>query len=93
MRGSCSYGEISPARLRAILLGDTPTADERASVYQALVETALNGATALGLASELGLTLAQLEARCLALTGHRLGAASPSELARKAAPPPALTNS
>lgn len=45
--GSCSYGEISPERLREILLGDTPTSDEQASVRQALLET---GAVAINCA-------------------------------------------
>lgn len=86
--GSCSYGLISPDRLREILLGDKPKAEERASVFQALVETdatALNCAPAQELADELGLTLNQLEARCMTLTQHKLGAASFTELARKTA--------
>lgn len=88
--GSCSYGEISPDRLREILLGDAPAPDERASLRQALLEVdavALNCAPARLLADELGLTLAQLDARCLELTGQKLGAASPTELARQAANP------
>jgi hypothetical protein len=85
--GSCSYGEISPGRLREILLGDAPAPDERASVGQALLETdavALNCAPAQKLADELGLTLVRLEARCVALTGRRLGSASRTELTRQA---------
>lgn len=88
--GSCSYGEISPERLREILLGDAPTPDERASVGQALLEidaVALNCAPAEELADELGLTLAQIEARCVQLTGRRLGSNSPSELSKQAGPP------
>lgn len=66
--GSCSYGELSAERLREILLGDAPAPDERASVSQALLENdavALNCAPAQELANELGLTLAQLDARCV----------------------------
>ncbi len=88
--GSCSYGEISPERLREILLGDAPAPGERASVGQALLETdavALNCAPAQELADELGLMLGQLEARCVELTGRRLGSASHTELARQAADP------
>lgn len=88
--GSCSYGEMSPDRLREILLGDAPAPDERASVRQALLETdavALNCAPAQELAGELGLTLTQLDARCVELTGHKLGSASPTELARQATDP------
>lgn len=88
--GSCSYGEISPQRLREILLGAAPTPGERASVSQALLETdavALNCAPAQELANELGLTLAQLDARCVELTGRKLGAASHTKLARQATDP------
>ena len=88
--GSCSCGEIFPKRLREILLGDAPTPDERASVRQALLETdavALNCAPAQELANELGLTLAQLDVRCVELTGHKLGSASHTELARQTANP------
>jgi len=88
--GSCGYGEISPERLREILLCDAPAPDERASVRQALLETdtvALNCAPARGLAGGLGLTLAQLDARCVELTGHKLGSASHTELARQTANP------
>ncbi len=88
--GSCSYGELSAERLRAILLGAAPTPGERASVGQALLEidaVALNCAPAQELANELGLTLAQLQARCVELTGRKLGAASHAELARQATDP------
>ncbi|MGD7428281.1 hypothetical protein [Ralstonia pseudosolanacearum] len=88
--GSCSYGELSAERLREILLGDAPAPDERASVRQALLEidaVALNCAPAQELANELGLTLAQLDARCVDLTGHTLGSASHTELARQTANP------
>lgn len=84
--GSCSYGDISPDRLREVLLGDPPTPGERASVSQALLETdavALNCAPAQELANELRLTLTQLDARCVELTGRKLGAASHTELARQ----------
>lgn len=89
--GSCSYGEISAARLREILLGDAPARDEQASVRQALLEmdaVALNCSPAQELAVELGLTLAQLDARCVGLTGDRLGSESRSKLAKKAGPTP-----
>ena len=79
LRGSISYREISPARLEEILLGDQPHQNERASVYQALVETdatALNTNPGEDLAAELGITLAQLMDRCLALTGQSLGSGS-----------------
>lgn len=85
--GSCSYGELSAERLRAILLGDAPAPDEQASVSQALLETdavALNCAPTQELANELGLTLAQLDTRCVELTGRKLGATSHTELARQA---------
>lgn len=88
--GSCSYGELSAERLREILLGDAPAPDERASVSQALLETdavALNCAPAQELADELGLTLGQLDARCVELTGHKLGSESPTKLARQATDP------
>lgn len=88
--GSCSYGEISRERLREILLGDAPTPDERASVRQALLETdavAINCAPAQELADEIGPSLAQLDARCVELTEHKLGSASHTELARQTANP------
>lgn len=88
--GSCSYGEISPQRLREILLGDASAHNEKASVAQALLETPateLYRDPAAELADELGVTLAQLEARCIGLTGQKLGAASFTELARQAAVP------
>lgn len=88
--GSCSYGDLSAKRLREILLGDAPAPDERESVRQALLETdavALNCAPAQELADELGLTLAQLDARCVELTGRKLGSASHTELARQATDP------
>lgn len=84
--GSCSYGELSARRLRKILLGGAPTPDEQASVEQALLEVdavSLNCAPAQELADELQLTLAQLDARCVELTGCKLGARSHTELARQ----------
>lgn len=88
--GSCSYGELSAERLREILLGDAPAPDERASVRQALLEidaVALNCTPAQELADELGLALAQLDVRCVELTGHKMGSASHTELARQTANP------
>ena len=88
LRGSISYGEMTADRLRDILLGDAPAADERASLMQALVETdatALNCNPATALAEELGMTLARLEVRCVELTGYRLDEHSFTELARRAA--------
>jgi len=83
LHGSCSYGEISPVRLKEIILGATPAARERPCVNQALLEMAAIGLyrdPAVDLASELGITLAQLEARCVELTGHKLGSSSHSHL-------------
>lgn len=74
--GSASYGEITPARLRDILFGDAPSDGEHARIAQALLETPATGLhrdPAVELAAELGLTLDQLEARCVELTGERLG--------------------
>lgn len=48
---------------------------------------ALNCAPAQELADELGLTLGQLDARCVELTGRKLGSASHTELARQATDP------
>lgn len=89
--GSSSYGEISPARLQDILRGDAPAPGERASVRQALLEMdalTLSYPPAQGLADELGMTLGQLEARCVELTGRTLGSGSHTELAKKAGPSP-----
>ena len=38
--GSVSYGVLPPARLRAVLLGEVPSAAERVQIHQALTETA-----------------------------------------------------
>ena len=84
-RGSCSYGEIAPARLRDLLLGDVPREDEHSRIAQALLETpkiGLYSNLAAELADELGLTLAQLEGRCLELTGEELGSSVPSSIAQ-----------
>lgn len=78
--GSCSYGEISPERLRDILRGDAPKKGEHSSIRQALLETpaiGLHSNPAAELASEVGLTLAQIEARCVELTGETMGSSIP----------------
>lgn len=38
--GSVSFGLLPPARLRAVLLGEVPSAAERVQIHQALTETA-----------------------------------------------------
>ena len=79
LRGSISYGELTPTRLKEILLGASPADAEKASVFQSLVETdavTLNGTPAADLALELNLTLEELDARCIELTGKHLGEAS-----------------
>ncbi|WP_206077030.1 type II toxin-antitoxin system HicB family antitoxin [Palleronia sediminis] len=84
-RGSISYGELAPDRLRNILLGDAPSEGEYSSVEQALLETPASGPhgnPAAELAKELGKTLAQLEARCVELTGEKLGSSVPSVISQ-----------
>jgi hypothetical protein len=83
--GSTSYGEISPDRLREILLGDDPQDGEEARVRQALLETPATGLhsnPAEELAEELCLTLAQLDDRCVELTSQTLGSSCPSLVAQ-----------
>lgn len=85
--GSCSYSPITAERLRAILLGATPVESEMPSVGQALLETPATGLyhdPAAELAAELGMSLEQLETRCIELTGEKLGSSSHAELARQA---------
>lgn len=68
--GSVSYGELTPARLRDILLGDAPVGHERARIRQALTE--LPGKYAFQLAAELNLSYGALNERALDLLGEEL---------------------
>lgn len=89
--GSVSYGDISAARFAEIVRGDVPTTGERVSVCQGLTEmhaTSINRESADELAAELGMTRAEIEARCRELCGVAMGAhAFPAELPE----PPDLT--
>ena len=69
--GSCSYGEISAARLRSILHGDTPTDAERVRFEQAMLEMPADSVP--DLAAEIGMTAAEIEERTIALCGHAPG--------------------
>lgn len=69
--GSCSYGEISAARLRSILHGDTPTDAERVRFEQAMLEMPADSVP--DLAAEIGMTAAEIEKRTIALCGHAPG--------------------
>lgn len=69
--GSCSYGEISAERLRAILHGDAPTDAERVRFEQAMLEMPADSVP--DLATEIGMTAAEIEARTMALCGHAPG--------------------
>ena len=69
--GSCSYGEISAARLRSILHGDTPTDAERVRFEQAMLEMPADSVP--DLAAEIGMTAAEIEERTIALSGHAPG--------------------
>lgn len=69
--GSCSYGEISAERLRAILHGDTPTDAERVRFEQAMLEMPADAVS--DLAAEIGMTTAEIEERTIALCGHAPG--------------------
>ena len=69
--GSCSYGEISAARLRSILHGDTPTDAERVRFEQAMLEMPADSVP--DLAAEIGMAAAEIEERTIALCGHAPG--------------------
>jgi len=69
--GLCSYGEISAARLRSILHGDTPTDAERVRFEQAMLEMPADSVP--DLAAEIGMTAAEIEDRTIALCGHAPG--------------------
>lgn len=68
--GSVSYGQITSARLRSILLGAPPIGHERARVRQAMME--MPGKYAFELAVELNISYAVLNQRCLDLLGEEL---------------------
>lgn len=68
--GSMSYGQLSPQRLRDVLLGSEPDAAESARIFQALAETPLYRLATL--ARELGLSLDELDDRFRALFGMPL---------------------
>ena len=79
-----------PRTAQKILLGDPPKGGEKSHVYQALVETnavEINVAPVTELASELDITLAMLDARCVVLTRQKLGAFA---IPTKSPPPPSL---
>jgi len=82
--GSVSYGEISAGRFAEIVRGDAPNTGERVSVCQGLTElhaSSVNRESADELAAELGMTRANIEARCRELCGVAMGAnAFPAEL-------------
>ena len=88
---SVSYGDISASRFAEIVRGDVPTTGERISVCQGLTEmhaTSINCESADELAAELGMTRAEIEARCQQICGVAMGAhAFPAELPK----PPDLT--
>ena len=65
--GSVSYGEITAARFRDILLGAVPEEDEIARVGQALME--MPGNAAYDLAAELGISFQTLNTRAEILCG------------------------
>ncbi len=65
--GSTSYGALTSARLREIILGAAPGREETPRVCQALTETA--GYKAYELAEELGLEHEDIDARTRALCG------------------------
>jgi len=66
--GSVSYGVLPPARLRAVLLGEVPSAAERVQIHQALTETAPYRLASL--ARELCISIADLEQRTVQLFGQ-----------------------
>lgn len=66
--GGVSYGFLPAERLRAILLGSTPTDSERPQVYQALSETPLYRLATL--AKEIDLPFEALDRRFEALFGQ-----------------------
>lgn len=65
--GSTSHGPLSPQRLRNVLLGSEPSAEESARIFQALSETPLYRLATLG--RELGLSLEELDNRFSILFG------------------------
>lgn len=69
--GSISYGILPAARLKAIMLGDTPSKAESPRVHQALTETP--GYRLCSMARELGMDLNGLQRRYAQLTGQALG--------------------
>lgn len=68
--GSTSYGELSPQRLRAVLLGAEPTSAESARIFQALSETPLYRLATLS--REIGLSYEDLGRRFMTLFGTGL---------------------
>ncbi len=68
--GSVSYGQLTAARLRSILLGDEPTTQERVRVRQALME--MPGVGAFELANEIGISYRDLNKRCFDLLAEEL---------------------
>lgn len=81
---SVSYGEINAERFAEIMKGDAPTTGEKVRVCQGLTEmhaASINRDSAEELATELGMTRANVEARCHELCGVAMGAhAFPTEL-------------
>lgn len=65
--GSISYGLLAPSRLKAILLGDSPSPAESAQVHQALTETPPYRLATL--AREVGLSHEEFRRRFASLTG------------------------
>lgn len=70
--GSVSYGVLPPARLRAVLLGEVPSAAERVQIHQALTETPPYRLATL--ARELDLSAMDLDLRFEQLFGRSLAA-------------------
>lgn len=68
--GSVSYGDLTPDRLLAVLLGEKPVGGEFSQVYQALSETPLHRLATLS--REIGLPFEDLKDRFAELYGERL---------------------
>ena len=82
--GSVSYGEISAERFAEIVKGDVSTTNKRVSVCQGLTEmraSSINRDSTDEVAAEIGITRADIEARCREPCGVAMGAhAFPQEL-------------
>ena len=69
--GSCSYGPITPDRLREVLQGSAPTSEELSRVDQAMTEMPAHEVPKL--AEEIGMTADQIIRRTIELCGEPPG--------------------